>query len=68
MDNPAQLLWGVLFGAIGFGFLMYGRKQKAGMPLACGLALMIVPYLITNPLIMVPVCLLITVLPFFIKL
>jgi hypothetical protein len=37
--TTAQLLWGVLFGSIGFGYFLYGKKQRAIAPFLCGLAL-----------------------------
>ena len=37
--TTSSLLWGVLFGSIGLGFLIYGRRQRAVVPLLCGLAL-----------------------------
>jgi hypothetical protein len=27
--NESWLLWGLLFGSIGLGFFMYGRKQSS---------------------------------------
>ncbi|MEO6364620.1 MAG: hypothetical protein ABIO38_01005 [Luteimonas sp.] len=42
--NTSTLLLGVIFSSIGLGYFMYGRKQRAGAPLLCGLALMIYPY------------------------
>ena len=39
MSSTAVLMWGMLFGAIGFGFLLYGQKQKAVVPLCVGIAL-----------------------------
>lgn len=38
MDD-AGLLWGVAFGAIGAGYIVYGRRQRAPLPLLCGLGL-----------------------------
>ena len=35
--TTAQLLWGVLFGSIGFGYFLYGKKQRAIAPFLCGL-------------------------------
>ena len=32
MDNTAVLLWGLLFGSIGFGFFLYGKRQKTVVP------------------------------------
>ena len=44
----AVLLWGLLFGSIGLGYFMYGRKQRAPVALVCGLALMVFPYFVSN--------------------
>ena len=30
--DTASLLWGLLFGSIGFGFFLYGKNQKALVP------------------------------------
>jgi predicted membrane protein len=49
----AVLLWGLLFGSIGLGFFIYGRKQRAVVPLICGLALMVFPYLVSNTMLLV---------------
>ena len=50
--NEWWLLWSLLFGAFGFAYFMYGRKQKAVVPLFCGLALMIFPYFVANTIIL----------------
>jgi len=42
------LLWGLLFGSIGLGYFIYGKKQRAVVPLVCGLALMLFPYFVSN--------------------
>ena len=42
--DQSTLLWGVLFGSIGLGFFLFGRKQKKMVPKYCGVALMAVPY------------------------
>ena len=31
--STSSILWGLLFGSIGLGFLIYGRKQRAVVPL-----------------------------------
>ncbi len=46
--DTSTLLWSVLFGAIGAGFFIYGKKQRALVPLLCGLALMVFPYFVSN--------------------
>jgi hypothetical protein len=62
--NASLLLWGVLFGAIGSGFMLYGKKQKAPVPLLCGLALVVVPYFIDNTLLLVAAGVALSALPF----
>lgn len=62
-----MLLWGVLFGSVGFGYFMYGKKQRAIVPLVCGLALMVVPYFIANAILLVMVCAAIIAVPYFFR-
>jgi hypothetical protein len=46
----AQLVWGMLFGAIGMGYFVYGKRQSALLPLCCGIGLMVFPYFVTGTL------------------
>jgi hypothetical protein len=62
------LLWGVLFGSIGLGFFIYGRKQSAPVPLLCGIALMVFPYLVTNRLVLVGIGVVLCAIPYFFRL
>ena len=48
MGSVAGLLWGVLFSAIGFGYFLYGKKQRSISPLLFGVALMGFPYFVSN--------------------
>ena len=66
--NESWLLWGLLFGSIGLGFFMYGRKQKAPVPLICGLALMFFPYFVSNTTLLVPIGAALIVIPYFVRL
>ena len=66
--NTASLLWGLLFGSIGLGFFIYGKKQQALVPLVCGLALMIYPYFVTNNLLLVAIGVALVALPYFFRL
>ena len=63
--NTATLLWGLLFGSIGLGFFIYGKKQQALVPLLCGMALMIFPYFVTNNLLLVAMGSVLVILPYF---
>jgi hypothetical protein len=66
--NTATLLWGLLFGSIGLGFFVYGRRQKAVVPLLAGLALMIFPYFIANTIALVTLGIVLMAIPYFIRL
>lgn len=66
MDSTL-LMWGLLFSAIGMGFFMYGKKQKALVPLACGLVLMIYPYFISNAIVLVILGLVLMAIPYFVR-
>jgi hypothetical protein len=63
----AVLLWGLLFGSIGLGYFIYGRKQRAAVPLACGLALMIFPYFVPNTMLLIGVGAVLIAIPYFLR-
>jgi len=65
--GTAVLLWGLLFGSIGFGFFIYGKKQKAVMPLITGIVLCVVPYFIANVYALVVVGVFLMAIPFFVR-
>jgi hypothetical protein len=65
--TPSLLLWGVLFGSLGFGYFLYGKKQKAIVPMLCGFALMVFPYFIENVLLLVLIGIALAAIPFFVK-
>ena len=66
--SASTLLWGLLFGSFGLGFFIYGKNQKAPIPLVCGLALMAYPYFIANPFLLVAIGVTLTAIPFCIRL
>jgi hypothetical protein len=66
--DTSSLLWGLLFGSIGLGFLIYGRKQRAVVPLVCGLALMIFPYVVSNTILLITIGVVLIALPYFFRL
>lgn len=67
MDESALLL-GLLFGAVGIGYLIYGRRQRVLMPFLSGIGLMGAPYLIDNNGLLVLAGVVLIALPFVIKL
>lgn len=64
----STLLWGVLFGSIGLGFFIYGKKQRAIVPLVCGVALMLCPYVVSNVILLVIVGIALMAIPYFFRL
>jgi hypothetical protein len=66
--ETAQLLWGLLFSSIGLGFFLYGRKQRVVVPLLCGIALMIYPYFVPNPVLLVAIGVTLCAIPYFLRL
>jgi hypothetical protein len=52
MPGSATLFASLLWGSIGFGFAVYGKRQSAMVPLAGGVALMAISYLISSALYM----------------
>jgi len=61
------LFWGVLFGSVGLGYFLYGKKQRAVVPLVCGIALMAFPYFISNTVVLVAVGIALAAIPYFVR-
>jgi predicted membrane protein len=57
----------LLFGSIGLGFLIYGRKQRAVVPLICGLTLMVFPYFVSNTILLVVIGVVLIAIPYFLR-
>jgi hypothetical protein len=65
--ETSTLVWGVIFGAIGLGFFAYGKKQKAIIPFLSGIGLILCPYFISNVFALVITCIVLTIVPFVVK-
>ena len=65
--STSTLVAGLLFGAVGLGFFTYGKRQKAIVPLFTGLALMAVPYFVSNPYGLVGLGIVLVALPYFVR-
>ena len=65
--SESWLLWGFLFGSFGLGFIVYGKRQRAVVPLVCGLALMVFPYFVSNTIILVAIGTLLIAVPYFVR-
>ena len=62
--DPTYLMLSLLFGAVGTGLFLFGKKSQQVPHLCAGLALMVCPYFITNILAMCCVCAALAVAPF----
>jgi hypothetical protein len=58
----------LFFGSIGLGLFIYGRKQRAVVPLLCGLMLMVFPYFVSNVMLLVGIGVLLIAIPYFLRL
>jgi hypothetical protein len=67
VSGTALLMWGMLFGAIGFGFFLYGKKHKAIIPLCVGIVLCVFPYFIANVYALVMVGVILVAIPYFVR-
>jgi len=63
--DTASIFWGLLFGSIGAGYFIYGKKQGKPVPLLCGIALVLFPYFVSNTLALVAVGVLLCAIPYF---
>lgn len=66
--DPWSLLLGLVFGSIGLGYFIYGKKQANAVVRYSGLVLMVYPYFIENKFAVLGVGVVIMALPKFIEL
>lgn len=65
--GESRLLWGLLFSCVGAGFFLYGKQQRAAVPLLCGLALAIYPYFVSNILALIAIGIALASIPYFFR-
>jgi hypothetical protein len=65
--STSFILWSVLFGSLGAGYALYGKKQRALIPFLSGLALMLFPYFIHNTYLLVTVGAALAAAPFIFR-
>jgi len=60
-------LWvGVVAGAIGMGYFIYGKRQAKYVPMVAGILLCVYPYFVEGPLALSVIGLLLVAAPFLI--
>ena len=64
MDN---LFLHLLFGSIGVGFFIYGKKQRRLVPWLAGFGLCVLPYFVSNSYALVLVGVVLTSLPWLFR-
>lgn len=67
IGSTAVLIWGLIFGSLGTGFAIYGKRQKAIVPLCVGITLCVVPYFIANVYVLVAVACVLAAIPYFVR-
>jgi len=56
MFNTSTLFASLLWGSIGVGYFIYGKKQSSWVPAVGGLLMVVVSYFISSALVMSLVC------------
>ncbi|MEH6358824.1 MAG: hypothetical protein V7745_07530 [Pseudomonadales bacterium] len=67
MPNTAIILWALLFGSIGVGYFIYGKRQGQPVVRYTGIALILFPYFVREELAMILVGISLLLLPYVIK-
>lgn len=67
MDLATRLFLSVLFGSIGIGYFIYGRRQKKAVPMLAGLALCAYLYFVSSIYSMLAIGVVLIALPFFVR-
>jgi len=68
VSGQASLILELLFSAAGVGYFVYGKKQRATIPLVCGLLLMVFPYFVSSTVLLVILGAGLLALPYFMRL
>lgn len=65
--DMGSLIFSVIFGALGTGYFIYGKRQGKAMPMLVGIALSIFPFFISGAWSMCLVGIALSALPFVLK-
>lgn len=65
--SAANIIGGLIFGAIGFVAFVYGKKMARFAPMGIGIALMGFPYFVSNTVAMFAVGVILTAALFILK-
>ncbi|MCP5160803.1 MAG: hypothetical protein H6999_08100 [Hahellaceae bacterium] len=65
--DMTSILWSLLFGSIGIGYYIYGKRQSQVVVKYTGVSLMVYPYFVSNNTLLVLIGIGLLLLPRFIK-
>jgi len=65
--DPDLLFLSIIFGAIGMGYFVYGKKNARLVPMIAGMALCGFPYFVSSGLVMILVGTALTLGPWFLR-
>jgi hypothetical protein len=63
--STATLFWGMVFGSVGFGYFIYGKKQGRAAPLLCGIVLMLYSWFVDNAWATIGIGAVLMAIPYF---
>ncbi|MGI2170822.1 hypothetical protein ACROAE_11635 [Shewanella sp. MF05960] len=66
--DATMMMWSVLFGAIGMGYFVYGKRQRAIVPLCVGMTLCVYPYFVASVTSLLIIGVVLVAIPYFIRL
>jgi hypothetical protein len=67
MVSSEELIIGVLAGAVGAGYFVYGRRTQMAVPMISGVLLGVYPYFTDDIWILAGVGIVLIALPFFLR-
>ncbi len=67
MGSTAAIVWNILFGAIGAGYFISGKRQHEGVPMICGFALTVFPYFVASAWALFIIGAILMAVPFFFR-
>ena len=65
--DPLNLFLGLIFGSIGVGYFIYGKKQQRAVPLIIGVALSLYMFFVSDPLWVGIIGVVLSVIPYFVR-
>jgi hypothetical protein len=59
--DPSFLFASLIWGSIGVGYFIYGKKQQSFIPMIGGILMIVVSYFVSSALLMSLICILLIV-------